>query len=69
VITQVETPYIKGVSIALYEDGSAVVFLSTSGDVVTCSSDKVEMWLDTGEGELAEMLAHLGWQSDRVHVC
>jgi hypothetical protein len=65
---KVETHCREGVSIAFFDDGNAVIFLSASGDVVTCSSDKVEAWLERGEGELADMLHHLGWGSERVQI-
>lgn len=57
----------KSLIAAGFDTGECVVFVPTSGDVVTCSTDAFNEWLDFGTGELATLFGRLGIPpSDRL---
>ena len=67
-ILVVEVRKYGGMSIASFEDGGCVVFISASGDVFTCPVEDVESWSQYDDGPLAEMLVHLGVVGTSVEV-
>lgn len=47
-------------SVVSFEGGESVIFLASSGDVLTCPTEAVEKWRDGLSGPLDATLRHLG---------
>lgn len=56
----------SGLSIASFDTGDSIVFLSAAGDVLHCSTEDVEMWRRDFSGPLSETLARLGYSPTEV---